>query len=178
MHRLLAKRLATVLCVPHPTIGLAQERKNVVNARPFVGSRRPGRRGRKIQQGQQGIATNVTLLLGRHTEQFKHLFSFLSFRHVFPCPFQGIVTLKNHHILYHFSPSKQRPKCDFQRNNAQGGGASSADMNDDAAVGGEGGRPAVTDAEDDVKVSPSVGRHVGEIDSRLRAVGLQRTALQ
>ena len=53
-----------------------------------------------------------------------------------------------------------------------------ADMDDDAAVGGEGGRPAVTDAEDDVKVSPFVGRHVGEIDSRLRTVGLKRTALQ
>ena len=51
-------------------------------------------------------------------------------------------------------------------------------MDNDAAVGGEGGRPAVTDAEDDVKVSPSVGRHLGEIDSRLRAVGLKRTALQ
>ena len=87
-----------------------------------------------------------------------------------------IVVSKYNYII--FRHQKQRPKCDFQRNNAQGGGASSADMNDDAAVGGEGGRATVTDPEDDVKVSTSVGRHVGEIDSRLRAVGLKRTALQ
>ena len=42
VHRLLAKRFATVLRVPRPAIVLSQERKNVVNARPFVGSRRPG----------------------------------------------------------------------------------------------------------------------------------------